>query len=115
MANDRCPCCRQVLPAENVLRFDDHSRSVIYQGKSTALSPVRYRIVRLLAKHALDTSALVERVYADDENGGPEQAMRAMNVQIHFINRKLAPMKIVIRGDGYGRRGGGNYRLIYEG
>jgi hypothetical protein len=80
---------------------------VIFQGK------IRNRIFDLLCAHpyGLTCKQLIDRVYVDDSEGGPEWGVTGMHVTISLMRkrlRKLYPLLHIENGKGYGRR----YHLV---
>jgi hypothetical protein len=77
-----CPCCGQpVIP--NGLK----------------LPRVKQRIFDTVNRHpGISAEQLVEYVWSNDPNGGPESGRKAVHVHVHGLNRLLAHQGLVIRG-----------------
>ncbi len=78
-----CKCCGQLLPPK------------------VALPKMRQRIYDCVAAKPQGISAddIASLIYADDPNGGPENAPVCVRTQIWFINHKcLRPLGLEIRG-----------------
>jgi hypothetical protein len=70
------------------------------------LSPIKARILALVQRRpGIDAQTLRELIWANDPNGGPENA-KAIHVHVNQLNRILASQGIRIRGSH-----GGGYRL----
>lgn len=55
------------------------------------LSPTQERILSALAARPMGTAELVNAIYGDREDGGPDSAVGAVKVQICLMRRKLVP------------------------
>jgi hypothetical protein len=73
--------------------------------------PVRQRIVNLIANRpdGITRAEIISAVYADDPNGGPENA-NGIAVLIHHANKELMPQGFHITPAWRGR--GARYRLV---
>jgi hypothetical protein len=73
--------------------------------------PVRQRIVDLIANRpdGITRSELIDIVYADDPNGGPDNP-NTICVLVHHANAELAPQGFRILPAWRGR--GARYRLV---
>ncbi len=93
-----CPTCHQLLPP------------------TVVLPRLRQRIYDFVARHPHGATVddIVSYVYADDPDGGPENAAVCIRTQIYFINSKvLRPMGLQIKGKAGPQ---GLYKLVaYEG
>lgn len=75
------------------------------------LTPNQQKIVDILARaypRRLHTETLINTLYEDDPNGGPETAIQVVRVQIFHIRKKLATHGWTIPHNKVGR-GQGNY------
>lgn len=112
---DSCPCCKRPLEQQGLVFFDEITRIVFYKGKGTILSPHQYSVLKMLSKTgAMDSTAMVDRLYAADENGGPENAARVLNSTVHELNCRVGRLGIKVAGRGFGRLGKGRYMLVLE-
>lgn len=86
----RCPCCGYVLDGEAELaREIDRAR----------LSPMQRRVVDRLARsfgRPVPCGALIEAAYFDDPQGGPQAALRTVQVHIFDARQKLATVGLGI-------------------
>lgn len=76
------------------------------------LSPLEYRIYDIVrkSKYGIPGPRLIDRVYADREDGGPDTAATSVYVTIKKANRKLKPAGIKIAGTTPGR--GAVYKIM---
>lgn len=83
-------------------------QSVVRGDSEVLLSRTQFRLFVLVAKarHGITPQHLVDALYADDPNGGPNTGRRAVCVQRVIANRKLKPLGICIESTGRGRAGG---------
>lgn len=95
-----CPCCKQevaVLPLDGLFTV-------------LRLGPVEERIARVLARRRgewLTTDELVDAVYSNHPDGGPEYAGASIGVIFHRLKNILKPFDIKLeghQGPGGGRR-----------
>jgi DNA-binding response OmpR family regulator len=97
-----CPCCGQLVT--EAVRDPKVVLDIVH------LSPIERRIAEALARrlgHWWLTDDLVNAVYADDANGGPEHARQVVDVGVWRLKRQLADTPLLIegiRGRGGGRR-----------
>jgi hypothetical protein len=68
----------------------------------------------LVRRHTLSNHQIVEAVYADDPNGGPENAIGALEAQMYHIRKKLAPYGVTITTLDFGSRYGAKYHLDHD-
>ena len=113
-ASTVCPCCKQNLPEGKRILFFETERRMAWSGNNIHLTPLELRLMKLLDKSAMDTSALVERAYSNDANGGPETANNSVRVTISRLRKKLKPLGLKIEASGFGRAGDGVYSLVRE-
>lgn len=95
-----CPCCGN--PIEKQLPFwVDSDKSAIYVGgKSTHLPKGQAIIAKALADKypsAARKSFLIDSLYNDDIDGGPEEPGRVLAVQICHLRKILKPIGISIQ------------------
>lgn len=75
------------------------------------LSPTQRAVAELLCQGlTLTTTQLIDGLYGDRADGGPETADLCVRVQIHKLRSKLSSVGIEIDTIGYGR-GFEGYRL----
>lgn len=90
----RCPCCKQIIPPAR-----------LFLGQ-----PIKRRIYEFIAAHpeGVDRRRIIENVYADDINGGPEFA-NVISVHIKKMRPVLKDIGLTISS----MRGRGSvYRLV---
>lgn len=100
-----CPCCNQPLPETDV-QWNAQTRTVLRGGKAVSLAPVQARFFDVLWRarpERVPREAIVQRVYADDINGGPESPNQ-VSVLAWLLRKKLAPIGVTI-AHGRGRDG----------
>ncbi len=90
MIHERCcPYCKQTMP----LSF-----------KIEANLPPAWRamldIIYRAGEHGISTDRLVNLVYSDDPNGGPDNAVKSIHVRICRMNKRLRPLGWLINGRG---------------
>lgn len=75
-----CPCCKREMPPNVELR-----------------GAVKQRIYDYIAsRHGVNRMQIMDAVYADDANGGPEN-LNVISVHICFINKQLRAMKAGVK------------------
>lgn len=91
-----CPCCG--------------GTGRIEEKAPVPLPPMQFRIYDVVrrAKHGISGPRLIDAVYADRSDGGPEFAEQSVYVQIRNLNRRLA--KVCLKVSANRRRE--NYRLV---
>lgn len=102
-----CPRCGQTLPPSGIAGLPP-------------LPGMQQRVLDLLVKagpHGISTDALVERVYAQDPDGGPQHATTCVRIAISRLRKLLRPLGKDITVSAFGGRsfGSGNcgiYRLV---
>lgn len=79
-----CPCCL--------------GSGEIEEAAPVPLSPMQFRIFDIVRRsvHGIPGDLLVDRLYADHEDGGPLYARRSMWVQIKLANNRLAKANLRI-------------------
>lgn len=103
-----CPACGQPLSR--------HSLQPSQVRDVAGLSEFQLRIFDRLNRRFgawVQTRLVVDYLYADDPDGGPESANKVLNVEAHSMRRKLRPFGLTVRGKSSGGTGGaeGQYRL----
>jgi len=98
-----CPCCSRQIDAPALDIVIDHYR----------VPPAEAAILRAVWKGkglAVQTSRIFDAMYADDPDGGPEQAemYAAFKANLHNLRRRLAGSGVHVENIGY-RQG---YRLV---
>lgn len=96
-----CPTCGQEIPPESPAHI---------------LSRMQRKVYDLLAKagrYGLNSDQLFEKMYADDEGGGPLSGKKSMYVIVRMMNRRFVyggfPYRI--RAPKAGRGSTTNYKL----
>lgn len=87
-----CKCCGQTLPPPVV--FDVH----LSAGERDIFDNVHKA-----GRYGIETDRLMDRLYGDQENGGPLTGVRSLHVRIVMLNRKLKPEGYRIGGTRNGR------------
>lgn len=89
-----CPCCGQEWAIDDLPKLR---------------GPRRNRIIEIVSRRpGLDMHRLADLVYADDINGGPDDAAMVVRVTIAHMNKQLRRQGWRIAAD---RCGYGGYRL----
>lgn len=99
-----CPTCGQVLPPP--------------RPQGLTLTPVQRHILELVQRagsHGISSRAIVDTLYADDPDGGPEHALRCVYVQVVNLNHQLRPKGFEVRGNVPGQWGTYVYRRVSGG
>lgn len=98
MMQIKCPCCQ--------------GSGKIEEQAPVHLSPMQFKIYDIVrkSKYGIEGSRLVDKVYADREDGGPDNASISVHVSISILNRRLAPVKQRVGCHARGR--GGIYKLV---
>jgi hypothetical protein len=86
-----CPCCG--------------GRGEIEEQRHPQLTPLQFRIYDVVRRSpcGINVHNLVDKVYADRADGGPDTAMAVVRSLIWKINTVLAPTGARIRGTSTGR------------
>jgi len=99
-----CPCCRQPMAAPPPMA-----------GVLDGLRRPQHRVIaEALIKaypRPLSRDRLIELLYGDDPDGGPEGAGNIVTVRIAHLRKELAPMGWTVNCNGRGRGYVGSYRL----
>jgi hypothetical protein len=71
-----------------------------------ALKPIEARLFEIICRSpGLTQLELADRLYADDPNGGPDNASAAIGSLVNATNVKLIPFRLRLRGNKhYGHR-----------
>lgn len=96
MSEHICPCCGQQMPGGLPVEALEN----VY------FPPTELKIVSALARtypRGMTARALVDVVYADDPNGGPDGAEHSMRQFIHRARKRMQPYGW--RVGGFGRTG----------
>lgn len=91
-----CKCCGHPIASDEI--------AAVLPGKQRRL----YEIVRDAGQLGVSCGTVMDRLYADDINGGPE-SHNVVQVQAMHVNRKLRAFGIAVRGRG---GPGSVYRLV---
>jgi hypothetical protein len=93
-----CPCCGAPFRASARIKIIQRDRLIIRNGKSAQLTPTEMKIFNVIysTPDALDRYKLVDLVYADDPNGGPEHT-HSCESMLTLIRRKLFPLGLTIK------------------
>lgn len=92
-----CPACGQTLP--------------VVRPYGLQIGTRKQRILEIVQKagpHGIKTTALFERVYGQDQEGGPLGGNKTLHVHVNQLNKLLRRHHKVIRGERCG--GTGQYR-----
>jgi len=92
-----CPTCGQDIEQPP----DDPLILTKYQGI----------IFRALSKRPRETTELIDILYSDDPNGGPDHPEVTIRSLISQMNRVLKEHNLRVWNVGHGRGGPGTYRL----
>ncbi len=77
------------------------------------LSPMQRAMIAVLRDGPVRTTSLIDTLYGDREDGGPECAYTSVRVQIHKMRARLSACGIEIETVGEGR-GTAGYRVRPE-
>lgn len=81
------------------ITIDPAIREIRRHGAVARLGPLEFATVLLLfnaSTEGLAADALLERLYAEDVNGGPLSGLRCVYVRLYQLNRKLRPLGLRI-------------------
>jgi DNA-binding response OmpR family regulator len=75
----------------NGLTLDTTTRTLFRDGHSVRLTPIEWRIFGVLdcGGMAIETTAIVERVWGHDPNGGPKTVTNCVHVHCGNLRRRL--------------------------
>jgi DNA-binding response OmpR family regulator len=108
---EHCPCCGQPMP-ESALTWNHHEGLLAGRGRAVSFGPVTANIFDVLWRakgRAVPAEELVARVYANDIDGGPLTARKAVQVLIFKLREVLPAFRLAIVSPVW--RDGG-YRLV---
>lgn len=92
----KCPCCGSQVD-ETAIVWDAGSSTLSGRGMSVHLGPKRALMFDIMwRRKAINSDDLVSAVYADDVNGGPENARSSVSVMMMHLRRQIAPFGITI-------------------
>lgn len=102
-----CPTCGQALP----------SAEIAVEGllHLPTLTEQERRAVRLLIQtypRPASRESLIDALWGDDPEGGPDDIAPRLRVVLHHIRRKIAAMGWMIPDARKGAGGVGQYRLV---
>jgi DNA-binding response OmpR family regulator len=102
-----CPCCGQLSDSAPPFFVDEDNNAVRVDGKTLTLSPLQTKLAAVMAKkypHTATKVGIIELMYGDDPNGGPEYAESIIGIYVHAIRRKIKGTSLSIEniwGVGY--------------
>lgn len=94
-----CPCCEQALVDKPDLVFSDTWRTIIRNGICVKLTPLQYKILQAVRHHRVTVPRLVELLYQDRADGGPECANNVIHVTMSAMNKRLKAINMKIGGE----------------
>ncbi len=96
----KCPCC--------------NGSGEIKEHAPVYLSPMQFKVYDTIRRspHGITGPRLVDKVYADRHDGGPDYASVSVHVMIKRINDKLKGKKQQIWATNRGR--GGVFKLVHD-
>jgi DNA-binding response OmpR family regulator len=82
---------------------------VIFRGTtwSRSLGPLEYDLFLLLAARpgrVVPRTEIVDTLYGDDPNGGPDDTVTAVGALCHKLNRKISCLRLIVRQQGFWAR-----------
>lgn len=89
-----CPACGQTLPDPELIK------GITFRGKKQVILQAVFKA----GKHGICNERLVELLYADDREGGPENPNNTISAHVWAINKILRPRGLQIRSSAIGRR-----------
>lgn len=98
----KCPCCDQEIPERHDLLFSDSWRAVVRFGIVVELSPIQYQIMQAVRRRNRTNEELVEFIYADRSDGGPDTAKNCIHVAIAAMNKKLKRINLKVGSERVG-------------
>lgn len=104
----KCPCCGyETIPTSTDVEVDYETRTVARNGLTARLTKKQLALFTLVDKrpHCMSQRDLVERIYAEDPNGGPLE--NVIGVMAGQANDRLAPLGLTITSKG----GKSNYHV----
>ena len=87
---EKCPCCGQAWPESDKIEIDNFTRCISRYGKRVRLSDKQFKIFQVIWKYpmVLTRDEIIQKVYADDPDGGPLHSS-TLSVTINFANKRL--------------------------
>lgn len=107
-----CPCCGQLSESAPPFFVDEDNSAILVDGKSIGLSPLQVKLLAIMARkypHTATKAGILEVLYGDDPNGGPEYADRIVLIYIHTIRKKLKGTSLSIE-----TIWGVGYKFVYD-
>lgn len=107
----KCPCCGSILSVRDEVRWNESGWTIeTAAGVVTLSHPQQAKLFNLLWHHRasqiLTRRRIIEVLYADDANGGPDP--QAISNAIIRLRKVIAPIGLAVTG---GTTAGGGYRL----
>lgn len=90
-----CPTCGQRIPQKHPNTFPANLRTY---GKQQKFIDMVFKAGR----NGIEAEAAFQRLYVDDEDGGPLTGRKILAVMVWHINKKLKPLGYRIKGTGAG-------------
>ncbi len=87
------------------MAFIDTYRAIIKDGKCAELTWLQYQVISKLRRRPMTIAELIEEIYADRADGGPDTAKSVMACTIRAMNHRLAPLKIKVGAERKGAHG----------
>lgn len=102
MTTDKCPCCGQLLPSQDDLRWCADSRALTGYGRAVVLSPIHSKIFNALWRswrtgRLISRSQMTDICYADDIDGGPESE-NIISVHMGNLRKEIECFGLTVRG-----------------
>lgn len=98
----RCPCCGQRI-VEDVLPY-----GLVLRGNKLRI----FEWVKKAGSNGIGSDVIINRLYENREDGGPLWPEKTLHVQMHLLNKALAPFNLKIRSNGSCRSSPGTYALV---
>lgn len=107
------PCCGR--PGEGVPPFfvDEDSCSVLVNGQAIGLTPFYTKFATVLASkypYTATRTFIIDSLYGDDPNGGPDGADNLVSIYASYVRRKLQGTSLRIE-----TVWGVGYKFVFEG
>lgn len=99
-----CPCCGRRVDKLADLRWNGEARTLAGKGKALVLPKLRSRIFDVLWKRfpagqLTHKSKMMEAMYGDDPNGGPDSD-NIISVQVMHLKNQIKPFGLSVKGRG---------------
>lgn len=99
-----CPCCGRPVSELADLKWNVGARALVGHGMAVVLSPLRSRMFDLLWKRfgtgqLTHKSKMMDELYSEDPNGGPESD-NIISVQVIHLRKQIEPFGLTVRGRG---------------